>query len=258
MFPLITPAERQVIATRPIPNSPKQIALRAENYEIHGRIDVLTNLILSQAPTENAIIKEVQKCLPDFGGNFEVIVDYKGTRRPETNEPDWQQGNWQIQTYAGLRARQPDALPVAAGILIYINELLPGNDDMVTLKRAIENGTTDVEPEHNSSDAQLLRLWQSGAATTQLSLAFRLRRAIRVIPITPESIAESLNEFDKVVLEIESDVVAESAGAVIQTAWAPNCQDANTCVACDAQWFCPSPVNQRGNANYIPATPSAP
>ena len=258
LFPLITSAERQVIATRPIPNSTNLVNLRAENYEIHGRIDVVTNWFLSQAPTDNPIREEIQRCCPGLSGDFEAIVDYKGTRRPATGEPDWQQGNWQIQTYAGLRARQPDALPVAVGILIYINELIPGNDDMVALRQAIQNGTTDVLPEPGSSDAQLVRLWQPGSATTQLSLGFRLRRAIRVIPITAESITESMNEFDKVVLRIESHVVSESGGAVIQTAWAPDCMDGDTCVACDARWFCPSPANQRSNANYTPATPDAP
>ena len=258
LFPLITSAERQVIATRPIPNPSNLVNLRAENYEIHGRIDVVTNWFLSQAPTDNPIREEIQRCCPGLNGDYEVIVDYKGTRRPATGEPDWEQGNWQIQTYAGLRARQPDALPVAAGILIYINELIPGNDDMAALRRAIENKTTDVVPEPGSSDAQLVRLWQPGSATTQLSMGFRLRRAIRVIPITADSITESMNEFDNVVLRIESDVVSESGGAVIQTAWAPDCTDGDTCVACDARWFCPNPANQRGNANYTPPTPSAP
>ena len=258
LFPLIASAERQVIATRPIPDSPNKTSLRSEKYEIHGRIDVLTNVFLSQAPTDNPIREEIQQCCPDLHGDFEVIVDYKGTRRPATDERDWQQGNWQIQTYASLRARQPNALPVAAGILIYINELLPGDREMIALKNAMSNGTTDVKPELGSSDAQLVRLWQQGSGTTQLSLAFRLRRAIRVIPITAESIAESLDQFDNVVLRIESNVVAESSGAVILTAWAPDCIDSDTCVACDARWFCPSPADQRGKVNYTPPTPSAP
>ena len=256
LFPLITSAEREVIATRPVPQSPE--TLRSENYEVHGRIDVLTNIFLSQAPSNNPIRQGVQEHCPGLEGDYEVIVDYKGTRRPTTDEPDWDQGQWQIQTYAWLRGRQPDALPVAAGILIYVNELIPGNEEMRSLKRAIEEGTTDVKPEPESADARLVRMWQPGTAATQLSLEFRLRRAIRIMTVTEESIAESLNAFDNVVLNIETDVFNESAGQPIQLAWGPDCKDNNTCVACDARWFCPKPANERGNANYSPKAPTAP
>ena len=256
LFPLITSAERQVIATRPVP--PALQTLRSENYEVHGRIDVLTNIFLSRAPSDNPFSQQVQEKCPDLKGDFEVIVDYKGTRRPRTDESDWKQGQWQIQTYAWLREKQPDALPVAAGILIYINELVPGNEEMMSLKKAIGDGTTDVLPEPESADARLVRMWEPGTATTQLSLNFRLKRAIRVMPVTEESIAESLDAFDNVVRDIETDVSNESSGTRIQVAWGPNCEDAATCAACDARWFCPSPTNERCNVNYVPKAPTAP
>ena len=256
LFPLITSAERQVIATRAVPISPQ--VLRSEKYEVHGRIDVLTNIFLSQAPSDNPIRQGIQEHCPSLEGEYEVIVDYKGTRRPLTCEPEWKQGQWQIQTYAWLRGRQPEALPVAAGILIYVNELLPGNEEMVALKKALENGTTDVMPEPRSRDAQLVRMWEPGTDTTELSLDFRLKRAIRVMPITEQSIGESLEAFDKVVLDIETDVSNESSGSKIQATWVPDCLDPNTCVACDARWFCPSPANERENHGYVPKAPTAP
>ena len=258
LFPLIASAEREVIATRPIPLAADRNDLRSETYEVHGRIDVLTNLFLSQAESDNPIRRGVQLACPELQGDYEVIVDYKGTRRPMTHEPDWQQGDWQIQTYAWLRQRQPDALPVAAGVLIYINELLPGNEEMTSLQEAMETGATDEIPEPGSRDEQLVRLWTPGVGTLQLSLAFRLRRALRFIPITESSIATSLNGFDNVVLDIETDVATESQGGVIQSAWEPNCEDENTCAACDARWFCPSPASERSNPGYTPATPPAP
>lgn len=61
LFPLIASAEREVIATRLIPHSTTQGNLRSENYEVHGRIDVLTNLFLSQAPSDNPISQGFNK-----------------------------------------------------------------------------------------------------------------------------------------------------------------------------------------------------
>ncbi len=258
LFPLIASAERQVIATRPIPDSEEITNSRSTHYQVHGRIDVLTNMSLSSAESNNPISQSVQDSCPGLHGEFEVIVDYKGTRRPTELEDDWQRGKWQIQTYAWLRERQPEALPVAAGILIYVNELLPGAEEMENLKTAIEQGTTDVIPEPGSLDAQLVRMWLPNTDTGQLSLSFRLKRAIRVIPITAESIEESLHEFDNVVFHIESDVSGESDGHAIQEAWAPNCNDPNTCAACDARWFCPRPASESDNDNYTPRSPRAP
>ena len=240
LFPLIASTERKVIGTRPVPPSRKN--LRCDNYEVHGVIDVLTNVTLLEAPDDNLIRQCVQQVCPDLQGEFEVIVDYKGTRRPLTDKAYWEQGNWQVQTYAWLRGKQPEALPVVAGILIYINELTPGIAEMEALQRGLSNGSTDVVPEVGSQDEQIVRMWQKGMATSQLSLAFRLRRAIRVIQISPESTELALKAFDDVVRRAEEDIVEESAGRNIIQAWAPNCEDKATCVACDFRHFCPSPA----------------
>lgn len=240
LFPLIDSTERKVIGTRPVPDSEKD--LRCDNYEVHGVIDVLTNVTLSEASDDNLIRQCVLQGYPNLQGEFEVIVDYKGARRPLIDEAYWDQGDWQIQTYAWLRARQPDALQVAAGILIYINELTPGGTEMQAIRRGLANNSTDIVPETGSQDEQIVRMWREGMDTSQLSLAFRLRRAIRVIQISPESIERALSSFDDVVRQAEEDVVTESAGRDILQAWAPNCEDEATCAACDFRYFCPRPA----------------
>ena len=254
LFPLIDSAEQKVIGTRPVPQS--QVELRCDNYEVHGVIDVLTHVSLSQVPDSNIIRKYVQEACPDVQGTYEVVVDYKGARRPLINESYWDQGEWQVQTYAWLRQRQPDALPVAAGILLYINELLPGGEEMRMLKRGMENGATDVLPPSGSPDAQIVRMWRQGMDTSQLSLEFRLRRAIRVVPVSGQSIANALSKFDDVVRQAEEDIVDESNGSDIIQSWSPNCEDENTCAACDFRHFCPKPAGKP--TNYAIKAPTAP
>ncbi|MCY6493408.1 PD-(D/E)XK nuclease family protein [Leptolyngbya sp. GGD] len=254
LFPLIASAERKVIGTRAVP--PSTVPLRCSNYEVHGVIDVLTHVTLGEAPDTNLIREYVRDACLGISGQYEVIVDYKGSKRPNLSEPYWEQGDWQVQTYAWLRSRQPDALPVAAGILIYINELTPGDREMQSLKRGIANFDTDVLPEPDSADAQLVRMWRPGNSTEQLSLEFRLRRAIRVIEISEHSTQEALSSFDDVVRRAEEDVVQEAYVGGILQAWFPQCDDEDTCAACDFRYFCPRPAGKA--AGYQPDTPSAP
>src|SRR6185369_696349 len=96
---------------------------RAHLYELHGIIDVVTDVELSGAPDSNIFKRAIHTANPALAGRFEVIVDYKGSRRPATNHDYWRQGDWQVQTYAWLRTRQPHSLLVAAGVLLYVNEL---------------------------------------------------------------------------------------------------------------------------------------
>jgi PD-(D/E)XK nuclease superfamily protein len=254
LFPLIVSAEKKVIGTRAVPAS--HVTLRCENYEVHGVIDVLTHVTLGQAGNANLIRECVEEICPDLAGAYEVIVDYKGSQRPLTTEDYWRQGEWQVQTYAWLRSRQPDSLPVAAGILIYINELTPGNKEMQNLRKGISEGTTDIVPSPGSTDEQLVRMWRPGNDAEQLSLEFRLRRAIRVVPVTVNSTLIALAEFDDVVRRAEEDIVEEANTGDILQAWSPQCEDEDTCSACDFRHFCPKPA---GSADgYMPTTPLAP
>ena len=254
LFPLIASTEKKVIGTRPVP--PSRENLRCENYEVHGIIDVLSNVTFSEAGDSNRIRQCVQEVCSNLGKEFEIIVDYKGARRPLIDEPYWKQGEWQIQTYAWLREKQPDASCVLAGILIYINELTPGGAEMQALRRGLASERTDVAPEAGSRDEQIVRMWRAGADAGQLSLDFRLRRAIRVIEISPSSVESALAAFDDVVRRSEEDVVSEALGLDILRAWAPNCTDEGTCDACDFRYFCPRPAGE--DANYEIKAPGAP
>lgn len=256
LFPLIAAAEQRVIGTRNIPDqttgAPNH---RAKLYELHGIIDVLTDIELSVSATDNIIRTAIKQSCPNLAGHFEVIVDYKGTRRSALDDDYWKQGDWQLQTYAWLRRKQPDSLPVAAGVLLYLNELAPGEDDLRKLKKEVKEQRTDVAPVPGSPDAYKLSTWRSGNVVPDFSPEFRIARCIRVVTIDDASQAKATGEFDATVLHIEERVAAEAASGKIMSNWKPTGDD-DTCAACDFRHFCPDPFPHSGT--HTPNSPPAP
>jgi len=257
LFPLVASAEERVIGTRrlAIPASGGTPALRTDRYELHGIIDVLTDVQLNNVLAGNAIRDAIVSACPQLPEHFEVVVDYKGSRRPATNHAYWSQGEWQLQTYAWLRMRQANSLPVAAGVLIYVNELSPVGSDLSELQDEIRDGTTDVVPANGSQDAYSLSLWRDRMEVPNFSQGFRMRRAIRVIPVTHASQGNATGQFDQVVLQIEQCVAAEANGGTIKAHWNAG-GDAETCAACDFRHFCPNPYPQASRARAITAPPA--
>ncbi|MCP9274053.1 PD-(D/E)XK nuclease family protein [Mycolicibacterium arenosum] len=250
LFPIISEAEVPLNGTRPMLQKdwPKSLPRReSDRYEMAGIVDVITDVTLDDPSLQdNKIVAAVSKALPaSLPSRFEVIVDYKGMRRPpmkdRTNAPDyWNIYEWQLQTYAQLRSVQADARPVVAGILIYLNELRPSKGDIDTLKRELRAGTTDVRPAKRSNDAQFLANDQQGVAP-DLSFDYRLARALRVVPISPESQRVAARKFDGVVRDIEIAHARERQSPHILTEWPTNSSDNSTCVACD--WKTVSPAH---------------
>lgn len=255
LFPLIRSAEEKVIGTRPLVVPPGQSA-RAQMYELHGVMDVVSSVALANHPN-NVLTAAVQAVVQNLPAGAEIIVDYKGSRRPPTNHVHWSMGDWQLQTYAWLRSRQLGAAPVVAGVLLYVNELAPGTSDIAELQREMRRGHTDVVPPSGSADDYQLRAWTAGAAVPQFSSAFRMQRMIRVVQIDPNSINTALAHFDQVVVNIESCVAQEAQHGNIIAHW-PACGDDGTCDACDFRHFCPSPANQRQTPGYVPPAPQTP
>lgn len=263
LFPLVTFAEEPLSGSRLIPHDGASL-LRAERYGLTGVVDVLTNISLESVSPQNRIRAAVEKTLKEHGidvpPEFEVVVDYKGAARPDvggTRDDYWQQHDWQVQTYAWLRTRKVGALPVVAGVVLYVNELLPNGGDLAALKRQIAKGTTDVVPAKGSADTDVMSVWKGTVQAGEvLSEQFRVARAIRVIPVTPASMLAACNEFDKIVLEIERKISAEISSGTVANVWVPNCSDSDTCVACDFRYSCPNPHGVPDG--YKPAPPTAP
>jgi hypothetical protein len=254
LFPLIADAEQKVIGTRRIPLTAGGGQIRSERYALHGVIDVLTNVELNNAPAGNIIRDAVREVCADLEGTFEVIVDYKGSHRPPILNPDgsanplWDLGEWQVQTYAWLRQRQQVSYPVAAGILIYVNELAPNDGDIRRLRTEFAANRTDVMPRRGDADYYALQAWTPGTVPI-LTEAFLFKRAIRVVAINEVSVNRATEAFDDIVGQIEARVLQESVNGSIRATWLPSSTEEETCVACDFRFFCPSPLARRAASN---------
>lgn len=250
LFPLIDEAEVRLRGIRAL--TPPTVQPRADYYEVQGVVDVLGSMTLSHARASNRIVKALEQELGDLsklGPSFEVIVDYKGMRRPPKSDPKWEQYAWQLRTYAWLRRMQPDSLPIAAGVLLFLNELEPSAEDLADLQKEVRMGSTDVMPK--DEDLTALNAWtkrtKGGAAaqTPEFTLDFRTNRSIRVVTVEELAVQASLQHFDETVWEIEAGVEQEVQGTPIPDAWGtPFLQnhgkpDDATCTACDFRSYCP-------------------
>jgi hypothetical protein len=118
--------------------------------------------------------------------------------------------------------------------------LHPTRSDLKQLKDEINNGTTDVPPVPGSPDDIALKNWKTrDKHLPKLSFDYRLARALRVVPITPASIATALQAFDAVVKDIETCRGKEVHGSAVIQAWTKNSSQESTCVVCDSRTFCP-------------------
>jgi len=248
LFPLIHRAEVRLTGARLLPQIAAQLRFReADRYEMVGVVDVVTHVeladpLLASNPLVIALKANLGARLPP---RFEVIIDYKGMRRPPDPKRGgksslWTQYEWQLQTYGELRRGQSDALDVVAGVLVYVNELYPTRSDLEQLKDEIANGTTDVSPAPGSAAEITLKNWKTRDKNLPLlPFDYRLTRALRVVPITPASIAQSLQAFDNVVKDIETCRGREIHSVPVLQAWTKNSSDESTCVVCDTRTFCP-------------------
>lgn len=249
LFPLINQAEVRVRGARKLPPAIiKLLGRDMERYEMLGVIDVVTQVeLFSPKHRGNKLLELMVEELPENPPDeFEVIVDYKGMKRPTPSEEGegaglWEVYEWQVHTYAHLRSLLTTK-PIIAGVVVYLNELVPTKSDLVALQVALKRrgSTKELLPESGSKDEALLRDWKAKEQPMpKLSRDFRLQRAIRVIPISPKSIKESLDEFDVVVGRIEKCLADEAYTGKLISSWERNWSHEPTCAACDSRTFCP-------------------
>jgi hypothetical protein len=272
IFPLIDSTEVLIKSLRKMPEynpgKSSDMEKRSDFYCVNGIIDVLSSFkINSEISKNNLIIKYLKK--EDFykkylksEEEYEIIIDYKGMKRPKydyrtmnqqskiANRSDWNYHKWQILTYSWLRGKQGNSKPIIAGIIFYLNELLPSNKDLLVIKEDIETNKTDLKI--NKFDKQLIEDWDGSKENfPKLSDSFKLDRSIRIIKIDNKEIKNALTEFDVVVNEIEKSTVKENKGVSIKDSWKADA-DKRTCDACDFKSFCNKYTEQNPNILTIP------
>ena len=254
LFPLIDSSELLIKGIRQMPNYDKHKS-RSNYYGINGVVDVLTSMKikdLNQSTLDtfdNKIIEflkkdpEFQKRVSEFDEeDYEIIIDYKGMKRPpikvenEKIEDKWETHKQQILTYSWLRSKQEDSKPIIAGIIFYLNELVPSKEDLVLINEELNNGLTDVGNEFEN-DVELISNWQEDDKAPELSDEFKIARSIRIINVDDDETDAALLKFDSVVANIEESLIKEMKGCKIQEAWKAD-SDERTCSACDFRTFC--------------------
>ena len=249
LFPLINSSELLI----------KGIISRSNYYGINGVVDVLSSLKINKNLNQtnldnydNMIVEFLKKdkkfqqkiANHNAGDEYEIIIDYKGMKRPPQQSKDdfnnpWENHKQQILTYSWLRSQQEDAKPIFAGIVFYLNELVPSKEDLVLIKEEIANDLTDgaIDYSKYSEDVDLIMNWDKDDKAPELSEEFKIERSIRIIDIDESEIESSLDKFDSVVFNIESSLIKEIKGCKIQDAWKAD-SDERTCSACDFRSFC--------------------
>ena len=258
LFPLIDSTELLIKGIRKMPNYDKNTS-RSNYYGINGVVDVLSsmkinnNLNQSNLDNYNNKIIEFLKKDPEFSkkisrysedDEYEIIIDYKGMKRPPEKSitrytDSWQNHKQQILTYSWLRSRQEDAKPIFAGIIFYLNELVPSKEDLILIQEEIAQDRTDGDIDYSefASDVEMIMNWNEDDKAPELSEEFKIARSIRIINIDEKEIDNSLDKFDNVVFDIESALIKEIKGCKIQEAWKAD-SDERTCTACDFRTFC--------------------
>jgi PD-(D/E)XK nuclease superfamily len=248
LFPLISEAEVTLQGLRDMPGTQR----RADYFEVTGTVDVLGSVQMAAAPRGNLLLHELQNHPGVRGrlsalssGTYEVILDYKGMRRPAATSPESTYHEWQVLTYAWLRGLQAGASPVAAGVVLYVNELVPSGEDMKALKAEEAKGQTDIGAQ--GADAAALANWSGRGTPPALSTQLREARSIRVVPVDAAAMARGLAEFENVVADIEASVLQEMTGSNLVSVWRQRpsggayiAPASATCTACDHKHYCPS------------------
>lgn len=256
LFPLITDAERRISGTRPMPQLPQQHPARGDRYELTGVVDVISHVSMTANP-QNRLVRTLQTRCPGLNPPFEIIIDYKAERRPPINDPRRRHHEWQVQTYAWLLTRLPQSTPVGAAMIVYVNELVPSQEDFQTLQQEVRNGTTDVIPSRGSADYYAITRWQPGAAIPSLSNDYRIERAIWIVAVSQASLTNAVAQIDTVVAQIETSACNEHNSGDILSNWAATGLDRD-CVACDFKHFCPNPAPRSSSGSRRLTAPPAP
>ncbi len=238
LFPLVEGNEIPLENIRAMPDTP--YGARSDFYAMTGVADVITSIKINQITPKNRIMQYLSeydaiKEYLDSYDEFEIIIDYKGTMRPNLDDKTWEYHEWQLNTYMWLRKQQLISegkdYPVIGGFLLYLSELQPSDEFSKKFYSVVESENTDVLPQ--GQDLDLVKHGKPGRDR------FLMNRCIRVIPFDEGNVAASLKHFDDTVAKIETNVQSEMRNSKdVMSHWEGNPRQ-ESCTACDAKTFCP-------------------
>ena len=238
LYPLIQGNEVPLEDIRPMPDTP--LGKRSDLYAISGVADVITSIKIKDISPRNRVVQYLMendrfKDFIDEYDEFEIVVDYKGTQRPNLDDPAWHHHEWQLQTYMWLRRRQLMAegsdIPVIGGFLLYLNELSPSKKFNSTFLDVVQVGNTDILPK--GDDLELVKVGKPGTER------FCIRRSFRLIPYDETSVGKALEKFDSAVQLIETSVQEEMRDSRNVMGHWKGVYREESCTACDMKTFCP-------------------
>ena len=150
----------------------------------------------------------------------------------KSDNKSWLQHEWQIQTYSWLRSKQEDSKPIIAGVIFYLNELVPSKEDLFAIQQDLHTNLTDIPRNENEykKDIELIENWDEDLKVPELSEKFKIDRSIRIININEIEREKALKEFDNVVANIENSLIKEIKGCNIQDSWKANSLDRKSVV----------------------------
>lgn len=249
LFPLIQENEKRLRGIRSMPNYDPERS-RANLYSITGVADVISSINIANCSPDNKLVlllrenPSINKMIED-NPEFEVIIDYKGTARPnekgkKEEQEEWKQFGWQIATYMWLQEQNLKASgiqkPIVAGVLLFLNELYPSEEDC---KNMAKMDKEYLKTELHASDRDIDMLEKGNYR--QLSEEFLMRRSIRIVEYDPVMIQESLKSFDEVVSELEGCVLDEMHNPKdVISCWSCSEYEQHRCIACDLKNICDS------------------
>lgn len=249
LFPLVEGNEVPLENIRAMPDT--SYGARSDFYAMTGVADVITSIKISEIATNNRIMQyltdnDIIKEYIDRYDEFEIVIDYKGTMRPNLDDKTWEHHRWQLNTYMWLRKQQLISegkdYPVIGGFLLYLSELRPSDDFCKKFYSVVQSRNTDVLPE--GYDLDLVKNGKPGRER------FLMDRCIRVIPFDEGDVQSSLKHFDDTVKMIETNVQSEMRNSKdVMSHWKGTPKEEN-CTACDAKTFCPY-----AKGSYPPTVP---
>lgn len=259
IYPHISEVERKLKGIKNMPNYVSGED-RSSKYGLTGVVDVISSINLFDQST-SLLVDRVSTIISNsnMDDEFEIIIDYKGSRRPPTNDTSnltWLHHEWQITEYAWLRKLQNQGIPVKIGIVIYINELVPSKREMWELKNEIKQGKTDILPLFNH-DIQAIKSYQKSNVVPNLTNQFRLNRAFKIIDISQKTIQNALQQFDKIVREVETNINIETAGGIPLLIW-KGFPEEKKCTICNLKTFCLDLANNSNIASNVGTDPQIP